>query len=169
MSIPADGDFTDRVQAEWQRAYPQVDTGPIAVLGRITRIGSQALQQLEHALAHSDVTRAEFEVLCVLARHERPLRTSEVTAATLLSNAAITKQVDRLAARGLVERQRFERDGRVVLIELTDDGRAVVDREFPLRLERDRRVLEGLDQTELDTLADLLRKLSLNMDAGSHR
>nr|WP_051111115.1 MarR family transcriptional regulator [Rhodococcus rhodnii] len=152
------------MRAEWQRAYPEVDTTPIAVMGRITRIGAQALHQLDRALAATGLTRSEFEILTRLARSDRPVRASELTEATLQSAAATTKQIDSLAGRGLVGRQRFERDGRVVLVALTDDGCAIVDREFPRRLERDRRLLDGLTQDELDALADLLRKVGRNLE-----
>lgn len=57
------------------------------------------------------------EVLCALARSERPLRASEVTAVTMVSGAATTKHADRLVKLGLVARERFERDGRVVLLQ----------------------------------------------------
>ncbi|MGW0044239.1 MarR family winged helix-turn-helix transcriptional regulator [Rhodococcus sp. NPDC003348] len=171
MSVEPDspGDFVDRVRREWAAAYPDVDTAPINVMGRITRIGSQALHQLDRALAGSGVSRVEFEILCALARSDRPLRASEVTAATMTSGASTTKHTDRLTRDGLVERLPFERDGRVVLLQLTDAGRAVVDRDFPRRVERDRRMLTGLDAAELDTLATLLRRIAANAESEDWR
>ncbi|MCQ4121208.1 MarR family transcriptional regulator [Rhodococcus sp. FXJ9.536] len=163
-----DEDFTDRVRREWAETYPEVDTSPIEVIGRITRIGSRALQQLDHSLDEHGVSRPEFDVLCVLARSGRPLRASEVTAVTMLSGASTTKHVDRLGRLGLVERLPFERDGRVVLLHLTDAGRALVDAEFPRRIERDRRLLDGLDQDECSLLADLLRRIAANVESGTH-
>ncbi|WP_305093421.1 MarR family winged helix-turn-helix transcriptional regulator [Prescottella sp. R16] len=157
-------DFIDIVRDEWGRSYPEIDTSPIEIVGRITRISSQALHQLDRALAPSSVTRAEFEVLCALARSDRPLRTSEVTAVTMVSGAATTKHVERLVAVGFVERERFERDGRVVLLRVTDAGREFVDRELPRRIERDQRLLAGLDDGERAVLAGLLRRICRNSD-----
>lgn len=159
-----DRDFIDKVRQEWSRSYPEVDTSPIEIIGRITRISSQTLHQLDRSLGPSGVSRAEFEVLCALARCDRPLRASEVTAVTMVSSAATTKHADRLVKLGLVERQRFERDGRVVLLKVTDEGRALVNREFPQRVERDRRLLEGLDTDERAVLARLLRRIARNSD-----
>ncbi|WP_137725783.1 MarR family winged helix-turn-helix transcriptional regulator [Prescottella subtropica] len=159
-----DPDFIDHVRDEWGRSYPEIDTSPIEIIGRITRISSQTLHQLDRALAPSSVTRAEFEVLCALARRDRPLRASEVTAVTMVSGAATTKQAERLVKMGLVERKRFERDGRVVLLQVTEAGRAFVDRELPRRVERDHRLLAGLDADERATLARLLRRISRNSD-----
>ncbi|WP_345342574.1 MarR family transcriptional regulator [Rhodococcus olei] len=159
-------DFVDHVRHQWAAAYPDVDAEPIEVLGRITRIGALALHQLDRALAGSGVSRVEFEILCALARSDRPLRASEVTTATMTSGASTTKHADRLARVGLVERLPFERDGRVVLLHLTDAGRAVVDQEFPARVDRDRRMLEGLTSDEQATLAALLRRVAANLEPG---
>ncbi|MEV4156938.1 MarR family transcriptional regulator [Nocardia salmonicida] len=160
-------DFVDGVRAEWARTYPAMDTSTIEVLGRINRISSLALHQLDRALAPRGVTRGDFEILCVLARAGRPLRASEVTSRTMTSGAATTKHADRLAKIGLLERLPFERDGRVVLLQLTAAGRELVDAELPSRVERDRRLLEGLDEQEQQTLVALLRRVSRNTDAAS--
>lgn len=157
-------DFIDKVRDEWTRSYPDVDTSPVEVIGRITRISSQALHQLDRALASSDVSRTEFEVLCALARSDRPLRASEVTAVTMVSGAATTKHADRLVKLGMVRRERLERDGRVVLLQVTDAGRALVDRELPERIARDNRLLVGLDDGERAELVRLLRKIARNSD-----
>lgn len=159
-----DDDFVDRVRGEWARAYPDADLSPVEVIGRISRIGAQALARLDDMLAPSGVTRAEFDVLGALARSRRPLRASEVTAVTMVSGAATTKHADRLVAQGLVRRRPYERDGRVVLLELTDAGRALVDEQFPRRLELDRQLLAGLDDGDRETLSALLRRISAVAD-----
>ncbi|MBM4686547.1 winged helix DNA-binding protein, partial [Rhodococcus hoagii] len=81
-----------------------------------------------------------------------------------VSGAATTKHADRLVKLGLVARERFERDGRVVLLRVTDAGRAMVDEEFPRRVERDRQLLQGLDDDERALLAGLLRRIARNSD-----
>ncbi|MBC7305175.1 MAG: MarR family transcriptional regulator [Nocardia sp.] len=160
-------DFVDGVRAEWARTYPDLDTSTIDVLGRINRISTLSLHQLDQALAPRGVTRGEFEILCALARADRPLRASEVTARTMTSSASTTKHADRLTKTGLLERLPFERDGRVVLLQLTAAGRELVDAELPARVERDRRLLEGLDEQDQQTLVTLLRRVSRNTDAAS--
>ncbi|NMM90106.1 MarR family transcriptional regulator [Rhodococcus sp. SRB_17] len=162
----SEDDFIDKVRREWKRVYPEYDSSPIEVMGRINRISSQSLHQLDRALAPTGVSRAEFDVMSALARSDRPLRTSEVTSVTMFSGAATTKHADRLTKLGLVERKRFERDGRVVLLQLTDAGRALVEAEFPRRVARDRQLLSGLDVDEQAQLTALLKRISINIDAG---
>ena len=164
-----DVDLVDRIQREWAVAYPDLDTSPIAALGRMTLIASVAAHRLDASLERHAVSRSEFDVLGALARSSRPLRASEVVSTTMLSGASITKLTEALAKRGLLRRSRSARDGRVVLLEITDDGRAVVDAELPRRLDDDAKVLAVLDDSERATLTALLRKVSQNLSGRTGR
>lgn len=157
-------DYVERVRRAWEDRYPELDVGPMDVIGRITRIGSLALARLDRELEPSNIGRTEFEVLCALARSTQPLRASEVTSVTGISGASTTKHTERLAKMGLLERLRLERDGRVVLLSLTETGRALVETELPRRLEGERLLLDGLSDDELDVLTDLLRRIARNVE-----
>ncbi|MGC5255237.1 MarR family winged helix-turn-helix transcriptional regulator [Gordonia sp. DT218] len=157
---PDTPDLVDRIQQEWAQAYPQFDVGPIGVLGRIQHIATASSHRLDRHLEPHGVTRSEYDVLGALARSDRPLRASDVVSTTLLSGASITKITESLSRRGLLERRKSERDGRVVLLEPTADGRALVEAELPRRLADDEHALSGLDPAEREMLATLLRKVS---------
>lgn len=163
-----DSDFIDDVRGQWAHAYPDVDTESIEVIGRIARIGALALDDLSRALAPRGISSSEFDVLGALARNGGPLRASEVTALTMVSGAATTKHADRLVKLGLIERHRWEPDGRVVMLALTDAGRELVDAEYPARVERDRQLLRGLDEEERRALISLLRRVTANAEAARH-
>lgn len=152
-------DTVDRVRQEWAQTYPHLDTSPVDILGRVQRIASICNVRLDLNLAQHGITRSEFSVLSALARADRPLRASEVVSTTLLSGASITKITDSLVNRGLMVRQKSERDGRVVLLALTDAGRAVVDDEMPRRLADDEQLIAGLTAIEREALTGLLRKV----------
>lgn len=153
-------DVVDRIEAEWTAAYPDLDTRPIAILGRIQRIATVTNHRLERTLEVHGIGRSEFDVLGALARATRPLRASEVVSTTMLSGASVTKITENLARRGLLERRRSDRDGRVVLLTLTGNGRRLVDTELPRRLADDRAVLAALTDDERIQLAALLRRVS---------
>ncbi|ORI15515.1 MarR family winged helix-turn-helix transcriptional regulator [Rhodococcus sp. 1168] len=161
------GDFVDQVRREWVALFPDTDTSPIEILARIGRIAAQANHLLDSTLAPSGVSRAEFDVLSALRRAQRPLRASEVTSVTMLSGASTTKISERLVKEGLVERLGLDRDARVVLLQLTASGIELVDTVFPLRIARDRELLDGLSRDETEALAHLLRKVALNADPRS--
>lgn len=161
---PIPPDYVERICHAWAARYPELDLRAIDVIGRITRIGSLALAQLEKELEPSGVGRTEFEVLSALARSEHPLRASEVTSVTGISGASTTKHTERLVKIGLIERQRLERDGRVVLLSLTDEGREVVERELPRRVASEKKMLDGLSDDELDVLTGLLQRIARNVE-----
>ncbi|GAC84108.1 putative MarR family transcriptional regulator [Gordonia paraffinivorans NBRC 108238] len=159
-----EADVVEKVRDGWAVRYPDLDLRPVDVIGRTVRIAALALARLDRDLASSGITRTEFDVLGALARSDTPLRASEVTSVTGISGASTTKNVERLVAMGLVERHRLERDGRVVLLSLTDEGRALVDEQFPRRIEAERRMLDGLDDAEIATLTELLRRVTRNVE-----
>lgn len=108
---------------------------------RLTDIELRAWQALLHA--HHDVVQAldrelrdehgitfgEYDVLLRLGRtRERALRMSDLAERVLLSPSGVTRLVDRLTARGLLERRTDPHDGRASLASLTTDGSRVLRR-----------------------------------------
>ena len=77
----------------------------------------------------------------------------------MLSSAGVTSRIDRLERRGLVRRLDDPDDRRGVIIELTDEGREVVDEAVAALAISDRQLLERLDPAEVEQLEGLLRKL----------
>ncbi|MET4093295.1 hypothetical protein [Arthrobacter sp. UYCu712] len=83
----------------------------------------------------------------------------------MLSGAATTKLTSRLEDIELILRQRLECDGRVVLLQLTDTDRNLVETEFPRCVAHDRELLAGLDDSEQAVLASLLQRISGNAES----
>ena len=67
----------------------------------------------------------EYDVLYTLSKRAAPISVSELNRHVLLSQPALSRLVDRLADRGLVQRRTDPADGRGVLLALTDAGRAL--------------------------------------------
>lgn len=72
-----------------------------------------------------DVSMKEYDVLYTLAKAEAPLRLTDLHQRVLLSQPALSRMVDRLVARGLIERREDADDRRVVRLALTNAGRAL--------------------------------------------
>lgn len=78
----------------------------------------------EHELALND-----YDVLLRLARApDQRLRMTDLAERVMMSPSGLTRVVDRLAAAGLVQRDRFDGDARVMLARLTDKGTVVLRR-----------------------------------------
>ena len=113
-----------------------------------------AWQQIQQAgLGPSD-----FAVLEVLL-HKGSLPISTIGSKILLTNGSMTTAVDRLAAKGLVERVEHEKDRRTKLVSLTGKGRALIE---PIFLEH-AAVIEaataGLTYDEKLQFVELAKKL----------
>lgn len=95
-----------------------------------------------HGLSLSD-----FDVLIQLAETpDGALRMAELADAVVLTRSGLTRLVDRLERRGLVERRRCPTDARGFLAALTEEGKR--------RLEEARRThLAGVRRRFLDKLA----------------
>ncbi|MGH3265074.1 MAG: MarR family winged helix-turn-helix transcriptional regulator [Trebonia sp.] len=109
-----------------------------------------------------DLTMKEYDVLYTLSKCPKPIRLGELNRHVLLSQPALSRMVDRLADRGLVDRTTDPRDGRGVRLALTEEGLAV-QRRIGRRHGRSvaRSMLGALTTDELRQLAWLCGKLAL--------
>ncbi|MFG3225291.1 MarR family winged helix-turn-helix transcriptional regulator [Kitasatospora sp. NPDC048194] len=151
-------DVVAGVLRQWERAYPGLDTGPIAVLGRINRCAA-LLQQTPDPLTRAGLTRAEFDILGALRRLDRELTPTQLARESFASGAAVTKRLRLLEERGLVSRRTDDRDRRVAHLSLTDTGRELVDGLIEELVAYDRELLSGLTPDERTRLAEALAGL----------
>ena len=109
----------------------------------------------------TDVSMREYDVLYTLSKCPESLRISELNRRVLLSQPALSRMVDRLAERGLLQRQPDPADGRGVRLALTDAGRAL-QRRIGRRHARSvaRALTAGLDRGELRQLEAMCLKLA---------
>lgn len=113
--------------------------------------------------AHGELSDAQYGLLFNLVDHEA-LPTSELACLANLSPATATGMLDGLAAAGLVERTRSERDRRVVLTSLTAHGRALVDARHAQFAPRFSAALAEFSDEELRTAAAVLGRLGAMFD-----
>ena len=118
------------------------------------------LKQLEDELfGRFELTAQQYNTLRVLqAAHPERLPTLAV-AGKLISRAPdITRLLDRLEDRGLVDRERVPEDRRSVRIGITPAGQALLDELDEAVRDCHERQLGHLSPEELQTLNDLLRR-----------
>jgi len=154
-------DDVDELAEAWAAELPDLDLAPVAVFSRITRLAIHLDRTRREAFAAHEVEPWEFDVLAALRRAGAPYELSpgRLLRETLVTSGTMTNRVDRLAARGLVERYPDPDDRRGVIVRLTPEGRATVDAAFGALLEAEREILAALTPREQQTLARLLRPL----------
>ncbi|MGW4768794.1 MarR family winged helix-turn-helix transcriptional regulator [Nocardia sp. NPDC004278] len=155
-------DAIDLFTAHWNRERPDVDVSPMAVIGRIQRLSRLLEQELKKFFAGHGLEFWEFDMLATLRRSggAKGLTAGALNQVAMLTSGAITNRIDRLAAKGLVERIPCVEDRRAILVQLTPTGRTLIDELLPLHMANEQRLLAVLDQQNRDQLADQLRTLA---------
>ena len=150
----------DLVQA-WARERSDLDLAPVEVFSRIHRLARHLDLARKEAFSEHGIESWEFDVLAALRRAGTPYQLSpgRLLKQTLVTSGTMTNRVDRLAARGLVERQPDPDDRRGVIVRLTTQGKVTVDAAFGALVERERGLLADLTARERRQLATLLRTL----------
>lgn len=122
-------DTVERMHRNWPEASAD-QARRVMVLTRQARLIQDAAQA---ALQPFGLTRSEFELLAALRSHAPPhrLTPSDLYDAMLMSSGGMTKLLKGLEARGFVSRPAGEGDRRSRPIELTQAGRALVERAMP--------------------------------------
>lgn len=156
-------DAVDAIAEQWALARPGLDVSPMEVIGRVSRLSRLFERALKDYFAQHDLESWEFDVLATLRRSGEE---GELTAGALLKHAlvtsgAMTNRIDRLEAKGLVERRADPGDRRTVRIRLTETGRATVDTVLEGHLANEERLLAALGPADRRQLVALLRKLSV--------
>jgi DNA-binding MarR family transcriptional regulator len=134
----------------------------------------RAWQALLHA--HHDLTRTldaelreehgislgSYDVLLRLARAPgRSLNMTELAARVMMSPSGLTRLVDQLVEEGLVQRERVDRDARVVRALLTDRGRQTIRQAARTHLRGVREHFTGrLTENQLRNLASALETIT---------
>jgi DNA-binding MarR family transcriptional regulator len=109
-------------------------------------------------IAAQGLTLNQFEILTWLRRAgKRGIRMSDLASRVVLSPSGVTRAVDQLERKGLVERCAFEGDRRGNLATLTVEGRAALRKATIVHVRglRDH-FLDHLSRTELEHLATAL-------------
>lgn len=158
MSSPDD---VDRIVEAWSRERPDLDVAPLQVLSRISRLARLLDQARGAAFSRHDLDGWEFDVLSALRRVGPPYRLSPgmLVQQTLVTSGTMTNRVDRLEKRGFVTRMPSPSDRRGVLVELTPDGRKVVDAAMGDLLASERELLDALPAKRREQVAAALRTL----------
>jgi len=159
-------DLLDLIERDWARERPDIDTtAQLTVIG-IQRLNALLDHELETFFASFDLTPSSFDVLATLRRSAPPegLPFSRLSSLMAITPPAVTKRVDLLAVRGLVERQAHPDDRRTILVRLTETGRDLADRVLTLHVANEERLLQGLTLLEAAQLRVLVGKFAAYLE-----
>lgn len=109
-------------------------------------------------LRDDSLTLAQFDVLVALVK-KGAISQQELADHLLVTKGNVVGLIDRLSARGFVERHASGTDRRVNLLQITTRGRRVVERALPRQLKLIAKLMAPLTPAEAALLEDLLSRL----------
>lgn len=139
-------------------ANKQIEQQLTILLRRVQRI------HLSTSSGEMDIERSAYGILCRLA-DEGPQRLGVLASGFGLDPSTITRQVQAMERAQLVERQPDEQDRRASILDLTEEGRTVLEHTRAHRRQRMEAVFADWPDTDRDELARLLTRLNESIAA----
>jgi MarR family 2-MHQ and catechol resistance regulon transcriptional repressor len=124
------------------------------------------LEHAHHSIRGLSLCDSDFFVLEVLL-HKGPLPVNTIGQKVHLTSGSISVAVDRLVQRGLVERCGSPEDKRVRLVQLTPEGRDMIEASFTKHAREMEDAAIGLSPNERRQLISLLKKLGKAAEASA--
>jgi len=108
------------------------------------------------------ITAEEWAILLILQDRDGVTAT-QLSARTLRDKTTVTRMVDRMVARGFVDRRADTADRRQVRLCLTEAGRAMFARLAPLAQQLIQRSVAGIAVADIDITVSVLARMSENL------
>ena len=132
----------------------------------ILRAGDRLLAEItRRAKASFDLSASACAVLAIVDGATEPITPSLIAERAIVSSASATSVLDTLEKRELLVRRPHPDDRRKLVIDLTDAGRAVIDKFLPGAHRFETRLMSVLTPSELAQLKRLLAKVQTSAAA----
>jgi DNA-binding MarR family transcriptional regulator len=105
------------------------------------------------------LTPAQYNILRILRGEGKPLPILEIASRTVTVVPGITGLIDRLEQAGFVQRERCEKDRRVIFVAITEKGTKILSHLDEPLLALHEKLMGHLAQVELKELNRLLEKV----------
>ncbi|WP_312795360.1 MarR family winged helix-turn-helix transcriptional regulator [Tianweitania sp.] len=151
-------DRVGRGMEKWRRARPDIDVSGKAVVGRIRHLNDIVMRAVDKALAKHGVKYPVYAVLATIRVSGSPYRMSptELLSTLLVTSGGLSNLLRRMEADGYITRAADKRDGRGVIVELTEQGVAIADASMADHAAVERDLIECLPDDVKETIARAL-------------
>lgn len=159
-----------RVGSGFAKEFPGADASSAEAAANLVRAANDFLAELQRQRAQvASLSPSAFEALAVIEGAGEPVPSHVIADQLLVSTASMTSLLDTLEKRGLAVRLPHPTDRRKILVDITPEGRRIVDEMLPIVHATATRAFATLSDNERQTLIKLLtklrRQLSQNADA----
>lgn len=108
---------------------------------------------------------AAFQVLAIIEGAGSPLTPSVIAERMLTTTGSMTSLLDTLTRRGLVRRSAHPDDRRMLLVDITEGGRSLVDSVLPVTHRITKEVFAGFSERDRATFLRLLGRVEERLEA----
>jgi DNA-binding MarR family transcriptional regulator len=144
------------------KPYNSANYSPAESIGYLLkRAGIQLSTTVDRSLAQFDMTHAQFTIVIKLL-HGYARTAAELARDAMTDTGAMTRMLDRLEEKGIVQRTRSVADRRVVEVELTEKGKRLADDMMLVAVDALNHHLRDFSLEEVEQFKNFLRRMIAN-------
>lgn len=146
-----DMDAIDIIRRQWAEEFPDLNTLPMGILGRLIRLTKHLETHIAQWLKEHGLLMGEFDVLMTLRRSGAPYRMtpSDLLNSMMLTSGAMTNRLDKLEGKQFIIRQHSETDRRSVEVVLTDAGLEIINGVIDAYVQQQANLMDCFSQAQL--------------------
>ena len=154
-------DKVDFFLEQWAREMPDLDVGPMGVIGRLNRCAALMHRRLDATFEKFGLSSWEFDVLASLRRSGAPYRLAPTVlfSQLMVTSGTMTHRLQKLEASGWVQRLPSPDDARSMLVQLSPAGRELVERALLAHVDNEKNIMAPLGAEATAALDAQLRPL----------
>lgn len=122
-----------------------------------------ASEILQRGFENSITTRQEFDLLTRLKLSKVELTSLELSNKMELPKSNISRLVNALSKKGLIEKVKSEQDGRIYYLKLTDIGTSELNKTYENYLSPLFEIENNLEEEQFNLLLNIIKELNINM------
>jgi DNA-binding MarR family transcriptional regulator len=153
-----------RVDQDFAEEYPEADALSTECFLNILRAAERMWDELTRRLkVDYDLSPSAANIMAIIDGAGEPVTPGVIAERAIIAAASTTSVIDTLERRGLVTRSPHPTDRRKVLVDLTDTGRAAIDRILPGIHRLEKEVMAPIGEEELQDLLSLVAKVQASL------
>ena len=127
----------------------------VTLLYLIKQVELAVRQALDDVVANADLTTLQYTALTVLERHPG-ITSAELARNSFVRAQSMAEMLTYLLGRGLVTRERDERNRKQYLLSLSPDGQRILDELYDSVADIESKMLDGFDAGQIEILRTYL-------------
>jgi DNA-binding MarR family transcriptional regulator len=112
-----------KTEIKQNKPFPSLEE---EVFLNLQRTANVLTGKIAYVLKPFDLTHIQYNVLRILRGSAKGLACCEIGERLVTKDSDITRLLDRLEKRGLIARERYEKDKRVIIVKITEAGKLVL-------------------------------------------